>query len=386
MAPSRNALTLTELLVIIVVIVILLGLLLPAINSPRGPSRRRDCSVKLKNLSLAAIQYENSHEEFPGWVNDFGIFGGAGELSDPTDLNADPKTLAQHRKIGTWAVAILPWLDAQPTYEIWTEDRYPVVGGGSKDHPLTSGYSGEGYTSQAAPNIAIMQCPSSTTEMGESGRNSYIANTGVFYSITKNADQERDVFTPDGEPVAMTFVDSLGERYGVFNSKLVARLPGDADRSKPSAVGPPIGIDDFKDGQGMTVLFSESLYALPWHRSGFTDSDDLVFRDDPNEVAYPANSRYTNGMVWHSVDWRNGGIGRDIHHINGPVPSGDPFSVIVRASNVGDLARPSSAHAEGVNVSMADGGTRFVSDTIDLRVWQSMLTPAGRESPEQAEF
>jgi prepilin-type processing-associated H-X9-DG protein len=39
----------------------------------------------------------------------------------------------------------------------------------------------------------------------------------------------------------------------------------------------------------------------------------------------------------------------------------------------------SSYHAGGVNVGMADGSVRFVSDTIDFATWQGMGTRAGNE-------
>lgn len=49
-------------------------------------------------------------------------------------------------------------------------------------------------------------------------------------------------------------------------------------------------------------------------------------------------------------------------------------------SNAADLARPSSAHTEGVSMAMADGTTRFVSDSVDYRVYQALMTPRGWKS------
>ena len=82
-------------------------------------------------------------------------------------------------------------------------------------------------------------------------------------------------------------------------------------------------------------------------------------------------------MVWHGVDWSNDKQPRDIHRINGERALTETMQM--SRTNAADLARPSSAHAEGVNVSMADGGTRFISETIDMRVWQALMTPRGRE-------
>ncbi len=377
---NYRAFTRIELLVVIVTIVILLGLLLPSLDyNGRIYARRNQCATQLKNLSLAAIQYENTKNQMPPWVDDFGTFGLDGVMSDPSDPNVDPKTLAKHRKLGTWAVSILPWLDAQPTFEVWTGDRYPVVSGGSRDNPLSTGVSGQGFCTNAAPNLAIMHCPSSESGNIEFGRNSYIANTGMAFSVSADPAQTRLIHTPGGESETISFADSLLPKYGAMNSRLNARAPGAVDESIRVPVGPPIRLDDFKDGQGNTMLFSESLSALPWHRSGFTDQKDLVFQDDPDEVAYPKFSRFTNGMVWHSVDWEHGGKSQPIHRINGPVPDGSLTAMMITPANTADLARPSSNHVDGVNASMADGGTRFISDTIDMQVWQALLTPVGGE-------
>lgn len=376
---NRRGVTLLEVGVVILAIAILLFLLIPSISTPRGVARRNQCATQLKNLSLAAIQYENAKGRMPSWVEDFGTFGLDGPLSDPSNPIADPNTLAKHRKIGTWAVSLLPYLDAQPTYEVWTEDRYPVVSGGSRDNPLSTGVSGEGFRAHAAPHIGYLYCPTSDAVRSQFGPNSYIANTGIAFAVSSDPAQTRLIHSPKGDAQTLSFADSLLPKYGAMNSGLDARVSGAGDGSIRVPVGPAIRMDDFKDGQGHTVLFSESLSALPWHRSGFTDQDDLVFENDPDEAVYPEFSRFTNGLVWHSVDWEHGGKSQPIHKINGPVPGGTLSAQMITPANAADLARPSSNHADGVNVGMADGGTRCITDSIDMRVWQALLTPAGEE-------
>ena len=84
MNRSRTAFTLVELLVVIAIIGILMGLLLPAIGAVRATARQNTCATQIKNFSLAAIQYENSKGELPGYLNDFGTFAGGTDPSDPT--------------------------------------------------------------------------------------------------------------------------------------------------------------------------------------------------------------------------------------------------------------------------------------------------------------
>ncbi|EMB18259.1 DUF1559 domain-containing protein [Rhodopirellula europaea] len=382
MTGNRSGLTLLDVVVVLFCIGIVMALLIPAVSTPRIYARMNQCRTKIKNLSLAAIQYENTKGEMPGWVMEFGHFGWDPEtetvlspLRDPTAEwhEGSSQNLAPHRKIGTWAVALLPWLDAQPTYEHWTEDRYPIL---TRAEGSTTGFSGQGFHPLAAPNLAIMQCPTDPTQSEDDGRNSYVANAGVFFPPRDMIAGQHAIFHPGGTTKTVTFAESMSNEFGVFGNQVSARLESSAE-DEHVPIAKPIRLDDFRDGAGNTVLFSESLHALSWHRSGFVNDEDLIFENHPDEVLYPTLSRFTNAMVWHGVDWSNDKQPRDIHRINGERALTETMQM--SRTNAADLARPSSAHAEGVNVSMADGGTRFISETIDMRVWQALMTPRGRE-------
>src|SRR5712672_1553891 len=77
--------TLVELLVVIAIIGILVALLLPAIQAAREAARRSQCSNNLKQIGLAALNFENSRRKLP------------------------PARIVDHQ--ATWLVLILPHME-----------------------------------------------------------------------------------------------------------------------------------------------------------------------------------------------------------------------------------------------------------------------------------
>jgi len=413
--------TLVELLVVIAIIGILMGLTIPAVQRAREAARLTQCNTNVKNLALAAQLHANSKAELPGWIQDFGTFSTPGSTGiDPSDPDNHGGAVPYHRKIGTWAVAILPDLEAQATYEQWTQDRYPVIHDGNGEYVDTSGDAGEGFHELAAPNLAVFQCPSNPSSWSDFGRNSYIYNNGAVPVVSSGGD-------PTDINEKITFDESQEKANGAGVAKYIGTgvsNPAIDPNLGPYVEGPDVGLDDFKDGLSSTVLFSENIQALPWHRAGLIDGINAGGATDPvdlvpaggaapndTEILYEPSSRYIHGMVWHYEDdpskpvpWTNG-LPFEVyssHPINGPVtypdPSGPPNRVTRDIFNLtmlevrnlpygsdpvrdeSDLARPSSAHTDIVTVGMADASVRNLNANIDYRVYQAMLTPRGKSS------
>jgi prepilin-type N-terminal cleavage/methylation domain-containing protein/prepilin-type processing-associated H-X9-DG protein len=66
MHARRKAFTLIELLVVIAIIAVLIALLLPAVQAAREAARRAQCVNNLKQLGLAAANYESVNGSLPG--------------------------------------------------------------------------------------------------------------------------------------------------------------------------------------------------------------------------------------------------------------------------------------------------------------------------------
>ena len=65
MSNRQRGFTLVELLVVIAIIGILVALLLPAVQSARQAAQRIQCTNNLKQLALAALNYESAHKRLP---------------------------------------------------------------------------------------------------------------------------------------------------------------------------------------------------------------------------------------------------------------------------------------------------------------------------------
>jgi prepilin-type N-terminal cleavage/methylation domain-containing protein len=108
---SRSGFTLIELLVVIAIIAILIGLLLPAVQKVREAAARIQCANNLKQMGLAMHNFNDVHKRLP-----YGRTGGR-----PQDF--------------TWAVLILPFIEQDNIYRVFTT---PLDNGKGGTFPLYS--------------------------------------------------------------------------------------------------------------------------------------------------------------------------------------------------------------------------------------------------------
>ncbi|QDV46785.1 hypothetical protein Enr13x_66940 [Stieleria neptunia] len=360
MASSKRHLKPIDIIFLVVATVMVVGVLLPAISTPRRPHWSATCKNNLKQFGLAAQVFHSARGRLPGYVQHYGAWR-PGQDSAATDSHAaEFASTHAHEKVGTWVVALLPYLDEQPLYERWSLNKFPIAFG--TEGPLTEGRAGVGFNSITAATLSLMQCPAATDPTTVAGANHYACNAGMYASL-----------------LSPQFERSMSAANGVFNNQFPGLLPnGDA-----APRGPEISLDDFADGVSHTLLFTENLQALPWHRAGFIDAEDLILQEGHEHVSYEPTSRYAQGIVWHrESDDPASGLPpvRPIHRINSTLGGRALDELQMTKANAHDLARPSSLHPGGVNITLADGSVRFLSETVDYRVYQSLLAPDDAQS------
>lgn len=110
------------------------------------------------------------------------------------------------------------------------------------------------------------------------------------------------------------------------------------------------------DGSAATIMYSENLQAYKYDDAVGEDSGDKEFKEH-----------------WVCIVWWPGGSG--VRRING-----DKEKPPRQDEN---YARPSSNHADGVNVAYCSGATGFVAEDVDYRVYRDMMTVNGDEAARQ---
>jgi prepilin-type N-terminal cleavage/methylation domain-containing protein/prepilin-type processing-associated H-X9-DG protein len=303
--PQRpSGFTLVELLVVIAIIGILIALLLPAVQAAREAARRAQCLNHLKQFGLALHNYYDTCNAFPA------LIGG------PAESGMNGATTPRFSGF----VGMLPFMEQLPLYETISK---------SPSYVWNTGY--QPWKTQ----ISTLLCPSDidTKDVDVIAQNNYAFCTGDSYQYL-HWDTGTYAY-PKKTPVR-----------GLFGPHSYTRMA------------------EITDGTSNTIAMGE--VAKPPAGNAFGRNSTANTTNPVNCRAGYANGQYTNasalldrnrslGTRW--CDGRAGYVAcNTILPPNGPVCNGQTTTGILTMG---------SRHPGGVNVAMADGSVRFVSETID---------------------
>ena len=350
---KKRGFTLIELLVVIAIIAILIALLLPAVQQAREAARRTQCKNNLKQIGLALHNY---HDVFNMFVYGKGGSNGGG--------NAARNDGNYNRRSGM--ISLLPYMDQAPLYNL-IEAGDPTGAGITGNPPVPPGgaapWSGWRVWQQQIPGLA---CPSDPGIANARGNCNYAFSRGDSYMYPR----------PGQNPP--TNRDANG------NSGLFAR-------------DVCYGLRDITDGSSNTIAFSERVQAsfglttaggrkviesTLVNVSGITTSAGACL-SAANAVITAgrynagANVKGKFSSIWQDGQPENTAFNTVIAP-NGPSCTSDGNG---NADSAFSILTASSYHTGGVQVLMADGAVRFISDSIDTGNLGSAVTTTSAPSP-----
>ncbi len=322
--------TLIELLAVLAIVGVLISLLLPAVQAAREAARRIQCTNHLRQIGLAALNYESAHGNLP-----------PAAVLDPFEMDFGSITypVVDHRlgKQFSWAVLLLPYLEQQNLQAQFDLKKSVFEQAGQPQSQFVTSYL----------------CPSDQ------------ANGRLFM----------DAELTHGRAFAK---GNYAAYVSPFHIDLQLIYPGAL-----IVTGQPL--KQIEDGVSRTLAFSEvrtldttqderGVWSLPWAGASLLSFDmhhlcasgrslcpeDRYFRGNPKSLGQTQSPNSqgptldTLRLCPDSVQLQAQLEGMPCRKWNFPIGIAGFYS-----------ASPRSLHPGGVNVTYVDGHTGFVTDEVD---------------------
>ena len=332
----RKGFTLVELLVVIAIIGILIGMLLPAVQQVREAARRTQCLNQLRQVTLAAINYESGRMRFP---SNGGMYDSNSETTNTGGITGG---MNQAGVVGTWVYQILPNIEQAAAHAQLKSLGY--LGTNANITTPLFGYDFPGLT-----------CPSR-------GQRSYTANNvtsfaGDYATVTAPttatlarsggvpANSNRTYTAPTFSPGAGAGPDDMdvaNERTNFWTGVITKGFSTDGNGALVSKYS-KVNYGGIADGSSNTIMFAEKAAASNLNYSGVDAAN--MFGESFGALGHGNfNSFRAIGQPVADTDLTN-------HYQDGD-SSGNPIAF----DSVG------SAHSGTFNAALADGSTHSLSN------------------------
>jgi len=326
----RRGFTLVELLVVIAIIGTLVGLLLPAVQSARERSRQLTCNNNLAELGKAMISFATSGKgRFPGSLQLQAM-----DPSIPSAQDPYPATSAIDIEI-SWAAKLLPQIDQKSNWDSLLLGNFGLNATIAND-------------ASRLPKLDIFLCPSDARTNPKDPALTYVANTGARDALVAAATPQSDY-----------------RANGIFNN-LVPGFEGQKVRFPA----------DIKDGSATTLMLSENVHK---DESGTTAVNSSWLRTSAFISGTPAQGEQPFGMVWVVPDTGNPSVLNPSPAVQERFNRDTTFPATYAGTGE-QFTRPASEHPEIFIAVFVGGNTRSISEAIEYRVYQQLMTPNGAKS------
>jgi prepilin-type N-terminal cleavage/methylation domain-containing protein/prepilin-type processing-associated H-X9-DG protein len=365
----RRGFTLVELLVVIAIIGILVGLLLPAVQAAREAARRMQCQNSIRQMGLAAHNFESAMKYFPPRRHTVVLPNATGvPVTYSSDASPQVFLLAyieQGNKNNQWNLNYNANSGAIIT-PVWGAS----APGGNVPAPGIPALANANSAARTG-DIPMYLCPSDPSNMlqnvagGDAGRSNYMVSTGV------NADYR------GGQPG-----DGIFAMPNPSNGQL---LRGPTHGSISDGTSNTAMFGETKRGNfrnDMTGQFDHTTHMM--NGTAFTTAELIDGRNIALCNPGPVGSTY---FRYVGLQYYRSAVSSLFAYSHTLPPNWNRKTQTVATQKFGcgntSFAQAhipaSSYHTGGANVCYADGSTRLVADGVDFVAWQSLGSRAGGE-------